>query len=159
MQNTRCGWAAGPRGCSLGPYFLPFDQFSAPVASPRRNKGHFILWHRQKDAQGSSQLFALSVLSEKIKPLPANSRCTPYSHVDHQLFSSSLHKSHLGCRLSRLSGTSAGDLALCLLRGRLFSFEGGRNPSCCPLRAPQGFLPFSHRFVPPPSVPTRGRAR
>lgn len=64
-----------------------------------------------------------------------------------------------GMQLSQLSSTGAGDLARRLLRGRLFPFEGGGDPSCRPLRAPRGFIPFSHRFVPPPTVPTRGRAR
>lgn len=138
---------------------LSLNQFSAPVASPRRNKEHFILWDRREEAQGSSQLFALLDLSDKIKPLPANSGCAPSCHLHHRVFSSSLNKSHLGCRLSRLSSTSTGDLTLHLLRGRLFPFEGGRNLSCRPLHAPRGFIPFSHRFVPPPTVPTQGRAR
>lgn len=114
VQNARCGWAAGPRRCSLDSYFLPVNQFSAPVALVRQNKRHFILWDRQEDAQGSSQLFPLLDLSDKVKPLPANPQCTPYSHVDLQVFSSSLYKSHLGCRLS-LSSSSIEHLMLCLL--------------------------------------------
>lgn len=114
VQNTRCGWAAGPRRCSLGSYFLPFNQFSAPVALVMQNQRCVILWDRQEDAQGSSQLFPLLDPSDKVKPLPANPQCTPCSHVDLQVFNSSLYKSHLGCKLS-LYNTSIGDLMLCLL--------------------------------------------
>lgn len=62
-------------------------------------------------------------------------------------------------RLSHLSCTGAGDLTICLLRGRLLPFECGRKDSCHPLHVLRGFIPFSHRFVPPPSVPTWGRVR
>lgn len=157
MQNTRCDWAAGLRRSSLGLYILPLNQSSAPVVPQMQNEGHFILWDRQEGSSGIFSAFSLLDFSDEIKPLPANSQCTPHSYLDYQVFSSSLSKSYLPWRLSQLSST--GDLMLQLLGGRLFPFGGGRNSPCCPFHAPWGLIPFSHGFVPPLSVPTQGRTR
>lgn len=96
MHNIGCGWAALPQRCFPGPYFVPFDPFPAPVASPRPNEKHFFLQDRQWEAQGCSQHFALTDLSAEMKSLPEDSQCIPGSHLLGQVSSASQDRSQPG---------------------------------------------------------------
>lgn len=56
MHNIGCGWTAQPRRCFLGSYFVPFNQFPAPVASTRPNEFILILMGQ---AMEDSRMFSM----------------------------------------------------------------------------------------------------
>lgn len=86
MHNIGCGWTAQPRRCFLGSYFVPFNQFPAPVAPTRPNE--FILWDRQWKTHVCSQCYAQSPLRTETQSLPVDSQCLPGSHLHRHVSSS-----------------------------------------------------------------------